>query len=83
MCGGGTMMKEDIIISNKLRIKLDEIKIELPKRYRGEIKVEGGGLWLLKDLKKKTVCGILDVESFLDALLDTNMSQVLLNGWQN
>ena len=77
------MMKEDIIISNKLRIKLKEIEIELPKRYRGEIKVEGGGLWLLKDVRGATVCGILDAGSFLEAILESEIRDTLLNGWQN
>ena len=77
------MTKEDIIISKKFKEKLKEIEIELPQRYRGEIKVEGGGLWLLKDEKKKNVCGILDAGSFLESILESEIKGTLLNGWQN
>ena len=73
----------EVIISTKFKEKLNEIELCLPQRYKGEIIKEEEGLWLLKDEKKKSVCGIIDAGSFLEAILESEIKGTLLNGWQN
>jgi len=75
-------LKKEIVISRKFQEQLDSLNIyeQLTKktvtRFKGSVQKVDDELYVLKDTKGHDVCGILDCESFLEALMDTEVAHL-------
>ncbi len=75
-------MHNNVVISNNFQKQLESMNIVDQVQKRGEFFAEGNilklddGLYLLKDQHGQDVCGILDCRSFMEALLDTDISHL-------
>ncbi len=75
-------MKKEIIISDKFQNQLEELNIVEQLQNKGTTNYPGSilkleeGLYLLKDTQGNDVCGILDCDSFMEALMDTEISHL-------
>lgn len=75
-------MKKEIIISDKFQTQLEELNIVEQLQHKGTTNYPGSilkleeGLYLLKDDQGQDVCGILDCDSFMEALMDTDISHL-------
>lgn len=75
-------MKNEVIISENFQKQLQSLNIldHVQKKctidFAGSIVKLDEGLYILKDKKGKDVCGILDCNSFMEALLDTDIAHL-------
>ncbi len=74
--------QHEVVISQNFKTQMDNLNImdQLQKNctpsYKGNVTKIDDGLYLLKDTKGNDVCGILDCQSFLEALMDTDIAHL-------
>lgn len=75
-------MKQEIVISQKFRDQLNKLnileQIEKPciNAYAGTVRKIDDDLYILYDNHGAEVCGLLDCQSFMEALMDTDVSHL-------
>lgn len=75
-------MKQEIVISQKFRDQLSKLnileQIEKPctNAYAGNVRKIDEDLYILYDHRGTEVCGLLDCKSFMEALMDTDVSHL-------
>lgn len=79
------MKNTDVIISSKFQENMQAMNIyaQLSKSnetcFRGNIKKVDKDLYILRDEKGRDICGILDQRSFMEALLETDVSHLWIS----
>lgn len=75
-------MKQEVVISQKFKDQLDKLnileQIEKPctNAFPGTVRKIDDDLFILYDNRGAEVCGLLDCKSFMEALMDTDVSHL-------